>query len=240
MSKHRGPEDTSRSVRGDAPPSGTAAGADVTRHMSGVHSDETSRREHARDDSMRDDHGRDELLERDRVRDDRLGRDEHVGRDDRHGRDEYRDRDHVRDDRHERDHVRDEHLETVRPTDRTHGIKPAKTSAAAVFGLVFGLAALFCALTAILSPAAILFGLIGLVLALIGLKMSKRPGVTGRGVAIGGLVTALLGLLLGAAVLAGAAVVVNDEQRLNQLENWIEDVRNDLPTTEQIQSEIPG
>ncbi len=32
--------------------------------------------------------------------------------------------------------------------------RPAKTSAAAVFSLVFGLAALFCALTAILSPVA--------------------------------------------------------------------------------------
>ena len=185
MSKHGGPEETSRSVRSDAPHSGTTAGSDVTRRMSGVHDD-----------------------------------------------------DRVDDDRH--DSVREERVETVRPTERTHAVKPAKTSAAAVFGLVFGLAALFCALTAILSPAAVLFGIIGIILGAIGLKMAKRPGVTGRGVAIGGLVTAILGLLLGAAVLAGAAVVVNDEQRLNQLEGWIDDVRNDLPSTEQIQNEIPG
>ena len=119
-------------------------------------------------------------------------------------------------------------------------IKSAKTSAAATFGLVFGLAALFCALTAILSPAAVLFGLIGLVLSIVGMKMAKRVGVTGKGVAIGGLVTSLLGLLLGAAVLAGAAAVVNDEQQLNRLENWIQDARNDLPSTQDLREELPN
>jgi hypothetical protein len=135
---------------------------------------------------------------------------------------------------------REQHVETVRPTDRAHGVLPAKTSVAATFGLVFGLAALFSALTAILAPAAVLFGLIGIVVAIAGMKMAKRPGVTGRGVAIGGLVTAVLGLLLGAAVLAGAAVLVNDEQRLDRLENQITELRNDLPSTSELREELPG
>ena len=129
---------------------------------------------------------------------------------------------------------------TVRPDEGRHVVGPAKTSAAAAFALVFGLAALFCALTAILSPAAVLFGLIGIVLGIAGLKMAKRPGVTGRGVAIGGLVTAVLGLLLGGAVLAGAAVLVNDEQRLDQLQNQIEDLRDDLPSTADLREELPS
>ena len=119
-------------------------------------------------------------------------------------------------------------------------ILPAKTSAAAVFSLVFGLSALFCALTAILSPAAVVFGVIGLVLGFLGLKMAKREGVTGKGVAVGGLLTALVGLLLGGAVLAGASVVVNDEQRLDQLQQWIDDRRADLPTGDQLVEELPG
>ncbi len=49
--------------------------------------------------------------------------------------------------------------------------RPAKTIAAAVFALVFGLAALFCALTAILSPAAVVFAVLGLLLAVVGLRM---------------------------------------------------------------------
>jgi len=127
----------------------------------------------------------------------------------------------------------------VRPGDRPV-VGHAKTSAAATFALVFGLAALFCALTAVLSPAAVLFGLIGIVLGIAGLKMAKRPGVTGKGVAIGGLVTAVLGLLLGGAVLAGAAVLVNDEQRLDQLQNQIDDLRDELPSTTDLREELPS
>ena len=132
--------------------------------------------------------------------------------------------------------------QVVRPTGthvddvRTH----AKTSAAAVFSLVFGLAALFCALTAILSPAAVVFGIIGIVLGVVGLKMAKRVGVTGKGVAIGGLVTAVLGLLLGGAVIAGLSALVNDEQRLDQLQNRIENLRDDLPSTGEVRQELPS
>ena len=114
----------------------------------------------------------------------------------------------------------------------------AKTSAAATFALVFGLSALFCALTAILAPAAVVLGLIGIVLGIVGLKMAKRPRVTGKGVAIGGLVTAILGLLLGGAVLAGVAAVVNDEQRLDQLQSQIDGLRDEVPT--EIPQELPG
>lgn len=119
-------------------------------------------------------------------------------------------------------------------------VKPAKTSAAAAFALVFGVAALFAALTAILAPAAVLFGLIGLVLGVVGMKMGKRVGITGRGVAIGGLVTALLGLLLGLAVIAGAAVFVNDEQNLDRLQGWIDDARSSIPSGNEVVEEIPG
>ena len=125
-------------------------------------------------------------------------------------------------------------------TTRKHGALHPKTSVAAVFALVFGLAALFCALTAILSPLAVLFGLIGIGVGIAGLKMSRRPGVTGHGVAVAGIVTAVLGLLLGAAVLAGLSVLVNDEARLDQLQNQIEELRNDAPSTQDLREELPS
>ena len=134
--------------------------------------------------------------------------------------------------------------QVVRPTGThsDHGteMRPAKTSAAAVFALVFGLAALFCALTAILSPAAVVFGILGIVLGIVGLKMAKRVGVTGKGVAIGGLVTAVLGLLLGGAVIAGLSALVNDEQRLDQLQNQIDDLRSEVPSTDEVRQELPS
>ena len=121
------------------------------------------------------------------------------------------------------------------------GVGHAKTSAAAAFALVFGVAALFCALTAILAPAAIVLGIIGLVLGIAGMKMAKRPGVTGRGVAIGGLVTAVLGLLLGILVTAGAAVIVNDDAQLDRITNQIDQLRDDVPTGNQVQDAVtPG
>lgn len=164
---------------------------------------------------------------------------------------------------HEGEHARtdtdrDTDRDTEHDTERTHRggtaadattseryehrarILPAKTSVAATFALVFGLSALFTALTAILAPVAVLFGLIGIILGIAGMKMAKREGVTGKGVAIGGLVTAILGLLLGGAVLAGAAVYVNDEQRLDQLQGWINDARTDIPSGGEIVDEIPG
>jgi hypothetical protein len=118
--------------------------------------------------------------------------------------------------------------------------KPAKTSAAAAFGLVFGLAALFSALTAILAPAAVVFGIIGIIVSIAGMKMAKRLGVTGKGVAIGGLVTSILGLLLGGAVLAGAAVLVNDPAQLDRLQTEINNLLEDAPSTSQISENVPG
>jgi len=118
--------------------------------------------------------------------------------------------------------------------------RPAKTSAAAVFALVFGLAALFCALTAILSPAAVVFAVLGLILAVAGLKMAKKPGVTGKGVAIGGLVTALLGLILGGVVIGGLAAVVNDKTQLDRIQHYIDNARAKLSSTQQVRNQLPA
>ncbi len=103
-----------------------------------------------------------------------------------------------------------------------------KTSVAATFALVFGLSALFTALLALLAPLAVVFGLIGLILGIVGIKKAKEVDVTGRGVAIGGLVLSVLGLLLGIALLVGATIFVNTGG-LDQLEQRIQDVRGQLP-----------
>lgn len=133
--------------------------------------------------------------------------------------------------------------DSSRPAERfehRQRVLPAKTSAAAAFALVFGVSALFSALTGILAPAAVVLGLIAVVLGVVGRKMARRDGVTGKGVALGGLLLGLLGLLLGAAVLAGAAVLVNDQQRLDQLQNLIDDARSNLPSGSEVVEQVPG
>jgi hypothetical protein len=191
-------------IGGDARPSGTHTGADVTGRTTGTPTDRPHVPEHTR---TTDTH-----VDRDMTPDD-----------------DRRDYGRV-------DTGRDHESHVGREVDRSHDVrtKPAKTSAAATFALVFGLAALFCALTGILSPAAVVLGLIGLVLAIAGFKMTKRLGVTGKGLAIGGLVTSLLGLLLGAAVIAGAAAFVNDEANLDRIQGFVDDARAKLPSGSEV------
>ena len=97
-----------------------------------------------------------------------------------------------------------------------------------MFALVFGLAALFCALTAILSPAAVVFAVLGLILTVAGLKMANKPGVTGKGVAIGGL------------VIGGLAAVVNDKTQLDRIQHYIDNARAKLPSTQQVRNQLPA
>lgn len=111
-----------------------------------------------------------------------------------------------------------------------------KTSAAAVFSLVFGLSALFTALLAFLAPLAVVFGLIGLVLGFVGLSKAKEIDVTGRGVAIGGIVLSVLGLLIGIALLIGLTIFVNNGG-LDSLEQRINDLRSEIPS--ELPSELP-
>ena len=111
---------------------------------------------------------------------------------------------------------------------------PSKTSAAAVFALVFGLSSLFCALALFLAPLAVLFGIIALVLGVVGLGKARLPDVTGRGVAIGGLVLGVLGLLLGIALIAGAASFLSNDANLDRIETQLQDLRDEIPT------EVPG
>lgn len=82
----------------------------------------------------------------------------------------------------------------------------AKTSPVAAFALVFGLAGFIFALTGVLSPLAILFGIVGIVLGVMGRKKGLQPQLTGKGVATGGLVLAVLALLLGIIVVVGTVI----------------------------------
>ncbi len=85
-----------------------------------------------------------------------------------------------------------------------------------------------------------MFAVLSLILTVAGLKMAKKPGVTGKGVAIGGLVTALLGLILGGVVIGGLAAVVNDNTQLDRIQHYIDNARAKLPSTQQVPNQLPA
>ncbi|SBT65928.1 hypothetical protein GA0070622_2943 [Micromonospora sediminicola] len=111
---------------------------------------------------------------------------------------------------------------------RTRSGTAAKTSTAAALALVFGVAALFSVLTAILAWIGVVLAIVGVVLGIVGLKMAARPGVTGRGVAIGGLVLSVIALLLGLALGAGISTFLNNEGAVDRLQQQVDDLRDRL------------
>ena len=107
--------------------------------------------------------------------------------------------------------------------------KPAKTSAGAAFALAFGVAALVLVLTAILAPIGLVVGVIGLLLGIVGIVRAGRAGVTGKGVAITGLVLSVLAVLLAGALAVGVTTFLNNQGAVDRLERQVEQLRDRLP-----------
>ena len=104
-----------------------------------------------------------------------------------------------------------------------------KTSAAATFALVFGLSALICVLTVLLALPGLVLALVGLVLGAVGLSKTGKPWVTGKALAVSGLVLSGLALLLGVAVTVGTIALLNDQQAVDRLDEQLQDLRDGLP-----------
>lgn len=114
---------------------------------------------------------------------------------------------------------------------RTTDPKPAKTSAAAAIALALGVAALVLVLTVLLSPVALV---LGIVLGIVGIKMAKKVGVTGKGVAITGLVLSVISVLLASTLAIGLTTFLNNEGAVNRLERQVENLKDKLPDDVQV------
>ena len=107
--------------------------------------------------------------------------------------------------------------------------KPARTSVGAVFALIFGVLALFSVLIVILAPVGLIFGVIGLILGVVGLRRARRPGITGKGVATGGLVLSVVAVLLAIAFAVGVVTVLNNQSAVDRLQHQVQNLRDKLP-----------
>jgi 1,4-dihydroxy-2-naphthoate octaprenyltransferase len=118
-----------------------------------------------------------------------------------------------------------------------HRTLPAKTSTTAVFALVFGLLALVFAISVVLSPVALILGIVGIVLGVLGLKAVRRAGITGRGVAVSGLVLSVIAVLLVGGIAAGLVTALNNESAVTWMEDRVNDLRDEIP--EDIEIDAP-
>ncbi|WP_172650871.1 DUF4190 domain-containing protein [Rhodococcus opacus] len=112
--------------------------------------------------------------------------------------------------------------------------KPARTSAAAAFALAVGTAAFVCVLIVILSPVGLVLGIIGVILGVIGLRAARRWGITGKGVAIAGLVLSGLAIVISIAFAAGVVTVLNNDSAVERIEQQVDNMRDQLPSTVEV------
>lgn len=110
----------------------------------------------------------------------------------------------------------------------------AKTSAAATFALMFGVLAFFGILSILFSPIALPLAVLGLILGIVGIARTRDPEVTGKVLAVVGLVLSLLALLLTVAAVVGGFFLFDDPGVISWMENRLADVKANLP------SEVPA
>ncbi len=131
-------------------------------------------------------------------------------------------------------------VDSARPDPLTYparDLPKIKTSAAAVFALIFGLSALLCVLTLIFSPLALPLGLVGLVLGVVGMKKAGLPHVTGKAVAVTGLVMSVLSLLILGTLVGGLFAFKDNKNVVDQLNRQLDRVSKQIPTI--IPTQVP-
>lgn len=124
----------------------------------------------------------------------------------------------------------------VRTTGRVEAVEQTDGNGTAIAALIVGLLAATFAFLVLAAPAAILFGLVAIVLGAMGMGKAKRFGGLHKGLAISGLVSGLLGLLLGALTVFGGIQLFNQAQdeaqsnpevqeRIDALEQQLQEVQ---------------
>jgi len=121
-------------------------------------------------------------------------------------------------------------------TGRAVAVEQTDGNGTAIAALVIGLLAATFAFLVLAAPAAILFGIVAVVLGAMGLSKANRFGGLHKGLAITGLVSGLLGLLLGALTVFGGIQLFNQAQdeaqtnpevqeRIDALEQQLQEVQ---------------
>jgi hypothetical protein len=101
----------------------------------------------------------------------------------------------------------------------------------AIASFVIGMLAATMAFLVLTSPGAILFGLIAIGLGIVGMGKANRLGGLNKGLAISGIVSGLLGVLVAGAILAGLVNLGNraaEEAQSPEVQQRLDDLQNQL------------
>jgi hypothetical protein len=98
----------------------------------------------------------------------------------------------------------------------------ARTSSAAILGLMVGMVALLATLTGLLAPVGVVLGVLGGAFGAAGLAGARKRGVTGHGSAILGLAFSLLAIALGVLAIGGEiSWLSNKTDEVARLHDWL-------------------
>ena len=92
------------------------------------------------------------------------------------------------------------------------------TNGAAVAALITGIIALLLSWIPAINILGFLLAIVAIVTGFIGMKKANAPGGSGKGLAIGGLVTGILAILVTVLVYAGLAAIFSNPELQQQLE----------------------
>ncbi|HUH07165.1 MAG TPA: DUF4190 domain-containing protein [Egibacteraceae bacterium] len=92
---------------------------------------------------------------------------------------------------------------------------PPATNLAAMAALVVGIASLLLFWIPLFGP---LLGLVAIILAVVGMRAARDRAGGGKGMAVGGLITGIAGVILGVLFLVGLAWLINDDGFRQELE----------------------
>jgi hypothetical protein len=99
----------------------------------------------------------------------------------------------------------------------------ARASLLATLALMVGLTSVYAALTGRLAPAAVVLGVLGLLLSFGGLTASGKPRVAGGGTAMFALVLSVAGAVLGVLAITGATPWLDsDVDQVAKLRDWLD------------------
>lgn len=119
-------------------------------------------------------------------------------------------------------------------SDASYGTEPAsqppRSNGPAIAAIITGIIALLLSWIPAINLLAIVLGIVALVTGFMGLRNAGTPGVGGKGLAVTGLVTGVLALVISVLVYVGLASFFSDPEVQQQIRETQSELENIAPT----------